>query len=277
MPPAAPGAVLDFLVTGDSGKKTSVRHAVTTAMAEHAARVHPSFIVLTGDNFYPSGVDSVSDPAWKTHFENVFAPLGVPVHPCLGNHDHQGSVAAQIEYSSLQPLWKLPAPRHWFTHAVSPGCDAAFFFLDTQSLRTGFPALWRDEQVVWLDDALARSPASWKIVVGHHPMYSGGPKGGSSTLRHSLQRVFARRNVALYLSGHDHTLELLDPGLGWLQLVSGAGAVPDPVVATDRTLFHAVGGGFAWVSVRPDDLWIQFVQPERGAVATFRVEPEARR
>lgn len=272
IPAAEPGSALDFLVTGDSGQESLVRERVLAAMADCCARLQPDFLVLTGDNVYPHGVVSAVDPAWKVHFEDVFARLRLPVYPCLGNHDHEGNAEAQVEYSNLQPLWRLPAARHWFSRAVSPGCEAAFFFLDTQPLRTGFPWLFRDEQVAWLDQALAQSTASWKIVVGHHPLYSGGPKGGSSKLGRALQPVFAERAVDLYLSGHDHTLELLDPVLGWLQVVSGASSAPDPVAAIEQTLFQVQGGGFVWVSIRQESLWIQFLQPEQGALASFCVE-----
>ena len=44
--------------------------------------------------------------------------------------------------------------------------DVQFFALDTNG-----NADWKN-QLIWLDDELSQSKATWKIVFGHHPTYA---------------------------------------------------------------------------------------------------------
>jgi tartrate-resistant acid phosphatase type 5 len=281
IPDAGSGGSLDFLVAGDTGYASDVREKVAAAMFRICARVRPELVVLTGDNAYPRGFSSARDPAWKRQFEDPFGELAAvaPFYPCLGNHDHQGDVAAQIEYGATHDRWRLPAAQHAF-EVSAPGddgaggaCSAAFFVLDTTPIRlAGVSPFRRPPEVDWLEDALRRSEADWKVVVGHHPVFSAGPKGGSSTLLWYLSPLFARYEVDFYLSGHDHDLELIDPQRGWLQVVSGAGSTPEESLRPlEDSLFSSTDGGFAWLSLRNDRAWVRF-QSARGPLACFRVE-----
>lgn len=263
---------LDFFVIGDSGADTDVRRRVVASMSQTAARVAPRFVILTGDNVYPHGVTSVDDPACKRNFDDAFdAPgLDVPFYPALGNHDHEGDPGAQVEYSRRDPNWRLPAPYHAFRQVSESGVSAEFFILDTTPLRLKGISLSTPEQVTWLEDALSRSTATWKVAVGHHPIVSGGPIGGSSSVHWHLTPGFARHQVDFYLSGHEHDLQLVDSGLGWLQVVSGAASSPRPAGTTG--LFSHGGGGFVWISLRADAAWIQFISAADGPLAAFRID-----
>jgi hypothetical protein len=139
----------------------------------------------------------------------------------------------------------------------------------------GVNPLWRPAQVAWLEDALRRSTATWKIAVGHHPLLSGGPKSARHGLEWYLSPLFARYAVDFYLSGHDHDLELLDPGCGWLQVVSGAGSQPERSVRRiEQSTFAATGGGFVWLSLGRTRAWTQF-RSEPAVLGTFAVERAA--
>jgi hypothetical protein len=50
------------------------------------------FVLLLGDNFYPSGVKSVTDSQWKTAFVTPYEALGLTFYPTLGNHDYEGQI-----------------------------------------------------------------------------------------------------------------------------------------------------------------------------------------
>jgi hypothetical protein len=95
--------------------------------------------------------------------------------------------------------------------------------------------------LAWLEESLAASDARWKLVIGHHPIWS------SSGTKHEEAKVLRRllmpalcRYADAYLVGHDHTLEVHTddcrsegeryreaPPL--LQVVSGAAGKQRPV------------------------------------------------
>jgi hypothetical protein len=94
IPDLPPGAASErFLVFGDPGTGKAGQYLIAEAMALKAGADGLYFVLITGDNFYPSGVSSVNDPDWLTKFEDPYAApvLAVPFYPSLGNHDHGGS------------------------------------------------------------------------------------------------------------------------------------------------------------------------------------------
>jgi tartrate-resistant acid phosphatase type 5 len=61
----------------------------------------------------------------------------------------------------------------------------------------------------WLEVSLAASPARWKIVIGHHPIWSSaGSKFQQARMMRRLILPALCRHADLYLAGHEHTLEV---------------------------------------------------------------------
>jgi len=88
----AVGPVLErFVLVGDAGYPGEGQTRVSVAMkAVCADRGGCDYGIMTGDNVYPAGVLSPTDPLWSTHFEAAFADLGFPFYAVLGNHDYGG-------------------------------------------------------------------------------------------------------------------------------------------------------------------------------------------
>ena len=104
---------------------------------------------------------------------------------------------------------------------------------------------WSDfvvEQFVWLERALAASKADWKIVVGHHPVFSGGMHGASWGLIRYLKPMLEEHGVRVYLNGHDHDLQHIAVD-GVHYLTCGAGAEPHRTEAASGGLFAQGGSG----------------------------------
>ena len=125
---------------------------------------------------------------------------------------------------------------------------------------------WEDAQAARLSAALAGSNARWKMVVGHHPVWSyGGHKSQSEMQR--LNAIMRSAGVAAYLNGHDHDLQLIrkpagasDPAAP-LYVTSGAGSDTRDDVADpgDGTLLYGYGSaGFAVVELGWDTLRVHF-------------------
>lgn len=258
-----------FVVVGDWGTGSEEQQKVALQMAKAVQAVGARFIISTGDNFYPRGVSGVDDLKWKEAFEDVYdaSALDVPWYVVLGNHDHKGSVAAQIDYTYRSSRWYLPAHYYKLSEKLADGSFADFFFLDTDSIKARYsswrPRIFEDAQVAWLERELAKSTAAWKIVVGHHPVFSGGRHKNTKALVELLQPLFERHGVQVYLNGHNHNLEHVLVG-NTNYLTSGAGAKPRAAAEVDGTRF--VKGnclGFMTARLTPAAMDIEF-QDENG-------------
>ena len=238
-------------------------------MGEWAAEMAPRAVISTGDNFYPSGVQSVDDPQWQSRYEAVFAAPGLQCHwhAVLGNHDHWGNIEAQIAYTEKSPRWRMPARYFSWSTLLPDGGLADFFFIDTtpvyegtHGFKTTFIPLeaFVIEQFRWLDDALAASRADWKIVVGHHPVFSGGVHGASWGLIRYLKPMLERYGVRVYINGHDHDLQhVVVDDVHYL--TSGGGAEPREVEAASGSLFARSTLGFMAVTLTKKAFSFSFV------------------
>ena len=83
------------------------------------------------------------------------------------------------------------------------------------------------EQLAWLEKALAASRARWRIVFGHHPLYSTGAKHGSNIdVRRRVEPVLlgagGEPRVDVVLAGHDHIYQRWHPQKGIAFFVCGS-------------------------------------------------------
>ncbi|MBF8271432.1 MAG: acid phosphatase [Magnetococcales bacterium] len=216
-----------FFALGDQGTGKENQRRVAQAMERVAARQVGGVdgVLLLGDNFYPDGVSSVDDPQWQTKFETIYAgPIlaKIPFYATLGNHDVRSDPAVQIDYAR-----KRLGSGRWHM-------DGHLYSLDQGVTASGQPLL----RIVVLDGNLevqqqgefvqqAFSPKTrqpvWRLVANHYPLRSSAKHGNSEPLLTRLLPVLQAERVDVYLCGHDHDLELLQPPGEPLQIVSGAG------------------------------------------------------
>lgn len=248
---------LTFAVMADWGFGGEHQQQVGQALAAQARIVPFDFVITAGDNFYPYGVESPADPQWEQKFEAVYAgpELAIPFFAALGNHDHLGNVRAQVEYTDTQRRWRMPARYYHFERELGAGQVVQFIVLDTQALERGDSA-----QFGWLMRTCALSSPALRVVVGHHPLYSGGRHGPTLRLREQIEELLVAAGVDLYFSGHDHSLQLLGPIRGILYLVvGGGGATLTAVTPLPDTRFAVSAYGFAWCQVAAGELAVEFI------------------
>ena len=255
---------LQFFVLGDWGRNGHFyQRDVAIWMDIAAYQMDPDFIATTGDNFYDNGVASVSDPYWQTSFEQVYhgPHLFIDWHPVLGNHDYLGNWQAQIDYSSVSRRWQMPSQYYSKQHQLEDGSEVLLLFLDTSPLnpryakRSKYAETQKQDgsgQMQWLHSQLANSTAKWKIVIGHHPLYSSGKRyGKTDEMRSVLEPVFERYDVDAYFAGHEHDMQHnRSSGKKVHHFISGGGSEIRPVGQKSFTKFAASTGGFATVSIK---------------------------
>lgn len=264
-----PPHALNFIVFGDWGREGELDQTqVAEQMAKDAKKNGAQFIVSVGDNFYEDGVSSVEDAHWKNSFENVYRarPLQIPWYVALGNHDYHGDVEAQIAYGKISKRWNMPARYYVLSKKIDSKITADFFFLDTTPVvkihhgdkKATVNAFKEDsqKQLDWFKDTLAKSTAQWKIVIGHHPIYSGGEHGDTPELIETILPLLQEHKVQIYFNGHDHDLQHLMAGEVNL-IDSGAGSKIRPTQMTGHTKFAKGCSGFTSVSLQADKMDIR--------------------
>lgn len=258
---AAPPVVLPadrrvrVLAFGDFGDGGATQKAVAATMVRHAVN-RPFDLGLTlGDNFYERGINQATSPRWERDWESPYNPLRIRFYATLGNHDYAdpASPGAEIARTQLSRSWCLPTP--YYTFLAGP---VQFFAVDTDPIVRGEPS--RGLQLQWLREQLARSTARWKVVYGHHPIYSNGLHGNSEVLIRQLLPILRRYRVDVYLAGHDHDLQALQPDGGIHFFVSGSGGHGPRELETDQCRGWAVGKvpGFAVLEARGENLAVSF-------------------
>ena len=269
---------LKVLFFGDSGKGNAEQRATAAAMTEHCAKYRCDFGLMLGDNIYPDGVTSVDDPQFQSKFEEPLQHLNLKFNVILGNHDmHSGpaGMRAQIEYSKVSKKWSMPARYYNFTQG-----NVEFFALDTNTYRKD------QEQIQWLTQALANSQARWRVVLGHHPIYSVGdhgfldPVAGKSQkkLRKTLEPLLCKHK-ALYLSGHEHLMQVNQLPCGITTVVAGAAAerkapYKDKVADQKDTLrYYSTNElGFGYATFTDDAMRLSFVNEKSEVLYNYEIK-----
>jgi tartrate-resistant acid phosphatase type 5 len=208
-----------LLVFGDGGSGNAKQQRVAAAMAQACGELGCDAALVLGDLVYPRGVESIDDRKFGTHFERPYAVLGpFPFWMAPGNHDHRGSIEAQVAYgrSGRSERWKMPAA-HFAVEGLPSWLHV--YSLDTEPI---------DEQRAGSEQANAARAAlcgksGWRLLMGHHPIHSNGLHGSNAEVERYLDEVIRDCDVQAYFAGHDHHQEHIAAPL-FDQFVQGAAA-----------------------------------------------------
>lgn len=282
---------LDFIVLGDWGKKGMHRQrAVARALGNAAETLNTEFIITAGDNFYYNGVVDIKDPHWRYSFEDIYVDPSLQKrwYAVLGNHDYNGNADAQIEYSKISHRWYMPS--RYYSEKLSISGDSTqqvlVAFIDTNPFIKSyysdkkFQQSLKDQdstlQKQWLDSVLSDTSSfiKWKIVVGHHPVSTGGRRVHTldvKDLNNSLIPIFKKHKVDAVIAGHDHHLEHTKPAGETHYFISGAGSVKRPASLNPNGGLYAVSDeGFIAFSIVVNKMLVQIIN-RQGSVL-YRTE-----
>jgi tartrate-resistant acid phosphatase type 5 len=248
---------LRFIAFGDWGRNgEDNQKEVAREMGLVAKKFKPEFIISTGDNIYPNGVRSTRDHNWIASFEDIYTDQSLQTdwYIVLGNHDYRGDPQAEIDYSGVDRRWNMPA--RYYSKTFFIGEDSTngvlLVFIDTTPFLsesyTGDKHHVKGQdtamQRIWLEKTLEEAPANikWKMVFGHHPVYTGGGRMKAKEtveMKNLFKPIFEKYRVNAYICGHDHNLQYIKPPGFTHYFVSGAGA------ELSQTVVHPEGGIYA--------------------------------
>lgn len=265
---------IQFIVIGDWGMQGNEdQKQVALQMDRLAAKFSIDFIVTTGDNFYPFGVQSTDDPLWQTNYEDVYSLphiKEIPWYVTLGNHDYFGDFQAEIAYAKEHAKWILPT-NYYAKDIISNNKHLVkMLFVDSNPYIHEYlnrPDLYHhietqdtDKQTKWLKKEISDDSPIWKIIFAHHPLYTSGAHGETVELKQAWAGLFKQYNVHAYFSGHDHHLEhIKTAGPTHYFISGGGGAGIRRVGSSTHTLFSLSSHGFAHVVLDQLCMRVRFI------------------
>jgi 3',5'-cyclic AMP phosphodiesterase CpdA len=242
-PPTDPFAPVRFGVIGDTGTGEATELAAIARLEAEA----PDFVLHAGDLAYDHGTELQVLRRFTIPFASLMSRR--PLFAALGNHDVATENGRPFLDAVVLPTNPVDGGEKYYSTTWG-GCHVAV--LDGNSDLSPASA-----QMGWLAADLAASPAPWKFVLLHHPVWSSSDHGGRVDLQASLAPVCEAHGVDVVFSGHDHDYERSYPMVG--STPTDAGDEPDytspagPVYVVTggggQTLYDAGKGPFTAVSV----------------------------
>lgn len=268
---------------GDWGAISQTVKNVGIQLNELAEIDHPAGILGLGDNFYPAGVNSMDDPRFFTVWYSQLASgrylKDTPWFLALGNHDYLGNVNAQLGFSfcSKNPmgLWRMWS-NNFRTIFKNSETSIETFCIDTNGcqffqMRDSLRLMLEN-----LDERLENSTAQWKIVYGHHPMYTSGigySLMGDVLIREGLLDILKKHGVSMYLSGHEHLMQhKFSEGIHHVGAGVAGGGVLEPLGGyggSDLDFVQAHTAGFFRISANSKSLMGQFIDEDGNVLREF--------
>ena len=215
-----------FVAFGDIGRATGPQRRI----ASRIEVLQPDLAILTGDIVYENGEASNFTPQYFDVYRRTIA--GVPFYPSLGNHDLHTSNGRP--YLDAFYLPEGPGNERYYSFDYS---NAHFVALEvTEEDQTPDAAM-----LAWLEDDLARSAKTWKIVFFHVPVHSNlGSHGDDPTIASALEPTFNTHGVDLVLQGHNHFYSRTHPIANGIPMPPGRSReVTDPAAP----IYVVTGGG----------------------------------
>lgn len=263
---------LVFFALGDTGTGEADQFMVAAAMEQRCQELKGlDGILLLGDNIYKTGAESQFDPQWH---EKVEKPYGssclnsVNMYPVLGNHDYKGGhPGAQIEYSQINPRWKMP---HRF-FSVKYGSLLKLVAIDTAF--PDFCFLPGSCSIDFLRSQIAEPDVQWKMALTHHPLASASELGFSHSggFLGAFLKLFACEDLDAWLSGHAHHLEhrKISSCRADLFVSGGGGADLYDYFQQEESQFAKKAHGFLEIHVNQQQMHFQFFDKYGEKLYTF--------
>ncbi|WP_121966220.1 metallophosphoesterase [Myroides sp. N17-2] len=268
----------NFLVLGDFGRVGDYyQKNVARELGNAMVVMDGEFVVSVGDNFYPNGVSSTQDYHWISSYESIYTnpSLYADWYVALGNHDYHGNVQAQIDYSNISRRWNMPDRYYSKVFTLDNKEKALLVVIDTNPFIDSYQKTGKysdldkqdtQKQLKWIEETLGQADPSikWKIVVGHHPMYSGGKRKTSKDtigFEQKFSGLFDKYKVDAYICGHEHDLQIIKPKDRYTtQFLSGAASEVRLSGTMEHTIFAAAEPGFMTFSILNNELKVQVVK-----------------
>lgn len=222
----------------------------------HGPEFNLPFFAALGNNDWDGNVTAM---VMRTNLT-----YGRPLNQGLKTQDYLDAYEHEDDYSRHYvrkdcARWSLP--NFFYHHTLtfpdtassgtllsSPEVSAIFIFIDTKILSNNFPVEhftarhWNNLRETV---KLATQSHDWVFVVGDQAIYSSGAKGGGRYFQKNLRPLLKDFNVDAYISGSDHTMEIIEDGnLVHINCGNGGGGKRGAMRTTAGSVAFSNKGGY---------------------------------
>ena len=187
-----PGASVTLVGAGDIASCTSSGDEATANLLDSI----PGTVFTAGDNAYENGsaseYTSCYAPSWGRHKSRT--------RPAAGNHEYN-TIGATGYYGYFGSAAGDPTKGYY---SYDLGGWHVIVLNSNLATSTGSP------EETWLRADLAAHPSRCTLAIWHHPRFSSGHHGGSTTVQPLWQALYDA-GADLVVVGHDHTYERFAP------------------------------------------------------------------
>lgn len=245
-----------FIVIGDTGEGDPSQMILRDQLIAAGARPEVKFLVLASDVIYPDG--KMKD--YERNFYLAFKGFEKPIYAIPGNHDwfdaNEGFNANFLMHDAAQIALRARLAEDLQTEAITTdrrfdeitaeaerlrryyriknGLQRApFFEMHTNgfsliAVDTGILRRIDEKQKAWLEQALTRAGANFKMVILGHPFYVAGKyQAGADESFREIHEILNRYGVRVAMAGDTHDFEFYkteEAGVGeMLHFVNGGG------------------------------------------------------
>jgi hypothetical protein len=129
-----------------------------------------------------------------------------------------------------------------------------------------------EAQLQFIDSVLATSNETWKVVIGHHPVYAFTKKNESERLdmQKRVDPLLRKHKVDFYFNGHIHNfqhIKMPNSPVDYITNSSASGA--RDVEKTTGTQFCSNLSGFAVCSVSDTNFTVNFMDKNGESIYTY--------
>lgn len=246
---------------------------IANLMGEMAGKIKPKCIISTGDTHHGNGVKSVTDDDWQEHLVDMYNHRNLAQldwWAIAGNHEYRGNSQALIDYSKVNPRWRMPA-KYYTTVFEKGGATIRFVMLDTTPLidmyreSEKYPdAKHQDKeaQLEWLEKVLSEATEDWVVVAGHHPVYAYTKKSKSERddIKKAINGILRKHKVAMYICGHIHSFQhIRRKGYDIDYIVNSSASWARDVKQTNGTQYCSNEAGFSVITASKKRLSVHFI------------------
>lgn len=275
----------NFIIANDLGRNGYYdQKTIAASMGSWADSADIEFVAAAGDVHHFNGVASVNDPLWMTNYELIYSDpsLMLDWYAILGNHEYRGNTQACLDYGKISRRWIMPSRYYTMVKKVDDKTSLRLIFIDTAPLINKYredsedypDACKQDDkaQLHFIDSVLNVSKETWKIVIGHHPVYAFTPKDSSerTDMQARIDPLLRKYKVDYYVCGHIHNFQhIKTKGSPVDYVVNSSASLSRSVEKMEGTQFCSDLSGFMVCSVDSARFAINMMDKDGKCIYTY--------